>query len=117
MTILLLVLAILMVGGTALLVSGRTPLAKVLPGSTERSAAAGGLAPPVASLPPVLLPDSPTARDVDSIRFGLGLRGYRMDQVDQVLDRLADALNERDAVIGDLRRQLDPGAARTPTAP
>ena len=61
---------------------------------------------PVASLPPVLLPETPSARDVDAVRFGLGLRGYRMDQVDEVLDRLAAALEDRDAVIRNLRSQL-----------
>ncbi|AUZ89319.1 hypothetical protein CVO76_08080 [Arthrobacter agilis] len=65
-----------------------------------------GLVQPVASLPPVLLPDVPAAADVDAVRFGLGLRGYRMDQVDEVLDRLAAALEERDALIGDLRSRL-----------
>ena len=37
--------------------------------------------------------------DIARIRFSLGLRGYRMDQVDEVLDRLAAALAERDALI------------------
>ncbi|MFC3299902.1 DivIVA domain-containing protein [Arthrobacter agilis] len=59
----------------------------------------------MASLPPVLLPEKPTARDVDAVRFGLGLRGYRMDQVDEVLDRLAAALAEKDAVIAGLRAE------------
>jgi DivIVA domain-containing protein len=114
-TILLLVLAILLVGGTALLVSGRTPPARFR--AIGRSIAAEAMAPPVASLPPVLLPDSPTARDVDALRFGLGLRGYRMEQVDQVLDRLAGALDERDAVISDLRGQLGSGTAGSTPAP
>jgi DivIVA domain-containing protein len=129
-TIFLVILAILLVGGTAVLASGRP-----LPVSLQRLSAAGqagsgragagataddgddardaasrwnglGLVEPVASLPPVLLPDAPSAQDVDAIRFGLGLRGYRMDQVDEVLDRLAAALEERDAVITELRARL-----------
>ncbi len=101
MTILLVILAILLVGGTVLFASGR-PLRRV------------GLVEPVAPLPPVLLPENPSARDVDALRFGLGLRGYRMDQVDEVLDRLAAVLEERDAVVADLRSQLAAvrGAAR-----
>lgn len=63
---------------------------------------ADGLQAPVASLPPVLLPPVPAPDDVDKVRFGLGLRGYRMDQVDQVLDRLRDELSARDARIAEL---------------
>ncbi|MCW1250587.1 DivIVA domain-containing protein, partial [Acaricomes phytoseiuli] len=44
------------------------------------------LAPPLPNLPPVLLPERPGPKDVAKVRFSLGLRGYRMDQVDQVLD-------------------------------
>ncbi|WP_298251638.1 DivIVA domain-containing protein [uncultured Arthrobacter sp.] len=117
MTIFLVILAILLVGGTALLVSGR-PLpswaGRRRPGPdgarSGRSDVPGrddlGLVPPVASLPPVLLPAQVSASDVDAVRFGLGLRGYRMDQVDEVLDRLAAALTERDDEILHLRAQL-----------
>lgn len=76
------------------------------PGGTGGPAPLPGLVEPVASLPPVLLPDYPHAEDLDRIRFSLGLRGYRMDQVDEVLDRLADSLRERDTLIGELRAEL-----------
>jgi DivIVA domain-containing protein len=116
-TIFLVILAILLLGGTALLASGR-PLPAVLragaraghedqDGTDAMPARNGmGLVEPVAALPLVLLPDAPGAHDVDAVRFGLGLRGYRMDQVDEVLDRLAAAIEERDAVIRTLRSQL-----------
>jgi len=124
-TIFLVILAILLVGGTALLASGR-PLRQSgsAPaghqhsdndrhrGKDDRSRDGLGLVEPVASLPPVLLPDAASAQDVDAVRFGLGLRGYRMDQVDEVLDRLSIALGERDAVIADLRSQLAARDAR-----
>lgn len=45
----------------------------------------------------------PTADDVDRVRFGIAVRGYRMDQVDRVLDDLHQALAERDRVIEELR--------------
>ncbi|MHA7268891.1 DivIVA domain-containing protein [Arthrobacter sp. HLT1-20] len=61
-----------------------------------------GMAPPVANLPPVLLPDAPQSADVDKLRFSLGLRGYRMDQVDEVLDRLRDELAAKDVRIAEL---------------
>jgi DivIVA domain-containing protein len=51
-----------------------------------------GFEQPPANLPPVLLPANAAPRDVDRVRFSLGLRGYRMDQVDQVLDELRDQL-------------------------
>ncbi|WP_426996443.1 DivIVA domain-containing protein [Pseudarthrobacter sp. N5] len=65
---------------------------------------------PVASLPPVLLPAEAVPADVDSIRFALGLRGYRMDQVDQVLDELRDQLAAKDREIERLNKQI--GAPR-----
>lgn len=61
-----------------------------------------GMAVPVANLPPVLLPDAPEPADVDKLRFSLGLRGYRMDQVDEVLDRLRDELAAKDVRIAEL---------------
>jgi DivIVA domain-containing protein len=51
-----------------------------------------GFGQPPANLPPVLLSANATPQEVDSVRFSLGLRGYRMDQVDQVLDELRDQL-------------------------
>ncbi len=35
-----------------------------------------------------------TSADVGGLRFRVGLRGYRMDDVDRALDRLRDALHE-----------------------
>jgi DivIVA domain-containing protein len=60
----------------------------------------------VANLPPVLLPADAAPADVDRVRFSLGLRGYRMDQVDQVLDDLRDQLAARNAEVERLRTQL-----------
>ncbi|WP_334171630.1 DivIVA domain-containing protein [Sinomonas sp.] len=64
-----------------------------------------GLEEPLPGLPPILLPEKPTAEDVDRIRFSLGLRGYRMDQVDDVLERLRERILEQDAEIAQLRRR------------
>lgn len=60
------------------------------------------LGAPVANLPPVLLPITPEPGDVDKLRFSLGLRGYRMDQVDEVLDRLRDELAAKNVRIAEL---------------
>ncbi|TAK68595.1 MAG: DivIVA domain-containing protein [Actinomycetota bacterium] len=51
------------------------------------------------------------AVDVDEIRFDIGLRGYRMDEVDEVLDRLGDELSARDARIAALQARLDQATA------
>lgn len=54
--------------------------------------------------------DLPTGRlepqDVSRVRFGLAVRGYRMAEVDAVLDRLQEALADRDTRIGDLEEAL-----------
>lgn len=63
-----------------------------------------GLVEPAPSLPAVLLPDDPQPSDVDQIRFAPALRGYRMDQVDEVLEKLASALADRDATIAELQQ-------------
>ncbi|MDQ0663636.1 DivIVA domain-containing protein [Arthrobacter ulcerisalmonis] len=66
----------------------------------------GGFQEPPANLPPVLLPAHAGPGDVEQVRFSLGLRGYRMDQVDQVLDELRDQLAARDAELAELRGRL-----------
>jgi DivIVA domain-containing protein len=43
---------------------------------------------------------------VDGLRFSLALRGYRMDEVDNVLDRLVDELERRGERISELEARL-----------
>ena len=43
-----------------------------------------------------------TAEELRNIRFGVTLRGYAMAQVDDLLDRLALEIAERDALIAEL---------------
>lgn len=68
---------------------------------------------PTSSLPELLLPDGPLEpRDVDNVRFSIGLRGYRMDEVDAVLDRLRDQVADQARQIDELRAELGwPGRA------
>jgi DivIVA domain-containing protein len=69
----------------------------------------GGLEPPTSSLPPWGLPEGAVrANDLDRVRFAPALRGYRMDQVDATLDRLAGELARRDTEIARLRHLVDP---------
>jgi DivIVA domain-containing protein len=42
--------------------------------------------------------------DIDDVHFAVAFRGYRMDQVDSVLDRLAEELIKRDQHITRLER-------------
>lgn len=44
--------------------------------------------------------------DVRAVEFRLARRGYDEQQVDDFLDRVVTALDERDAELGDLRRQV-----------
>ncbi|MDQ1727522.1 MAG: hypothetical protein QOK14_1567, partial [Frankiaceae bacterium] len=61
---------------------------------------------------PVLPADRVGAPDVEAVRFSMALRGYRMDEVDEVLDRLSTEISVRDAEISRLRA----GAAGGPEA-
>jgi DivIVA domain-containing protein len=53
--------------------------------------------------PPVLAGRGVGAEDVQGLRFTMAMRGYRMDEVDAVLDRLAGELSVRDAELSRLR--------------
>ncbi|WP_166486470.1 DivIVA domain-containing protein [Blastococcus saxobsidens] len=61
---------------------------------------------------PVELPEHRrvTSDDVRALRIAVTVRGYRMVEVDWLLDQLAQTLDERDAEITALRAEL---AART----
>lgn len=105
-------LAVVLIGVTAVIGTdiGAGIFRKGRPGSQLID---DGFDEPVASLPPVLLPADPKPADIDHLRFALGLRGYRMDQVDQVLDELRDLLAAKDAEIERLRSQLRSRGPRT----
>jgi DivIVA domain-containing protein len=75
--------AVLLVGGFAALIAGRVgydPLAEAT--TTQHDAA---------------LPEELHAQDVADVHFDTALRGYRMDQVDAVLDRLQRRIAELEA--------------------
>ena len=64
---------------------------------------------------PVELPDdrAVTGDDVRALQISVAVRGYRMSEVDWLLDQFAQALDDRDALIADLRGRL---AAQQPEA-
>lgn len=67
-----------------------------------------GVPEPVVTTSVQPLPSGPVgAADVHDLRFDQAVRGYRMEQVDSVLARLAGELAERDAEIDRLRREQD----------
>jgi DivIVA domain-containing protein len=51
------------------------------------------------------------ASDIQALRFGIAFRGYAMDQVDDVLDRLTTEIATRDATIRELSAAAFQGAS------
>ena len=64
--------------------------------------------PAEADRSPVELPeDRPViGDDVRALRISVGFRGYRMTEVDWLLDQFASVLDERDAELATLRTEL-----------
>lgn len=76
-----------------------------------------GTPEPVVTHSALALPTGPVeAGDLRRLRFDQSLRGYRMDQVDEALGRVAQELAERDAEIARLRRTRS-GELAEPTSP
>lgn len=98
MTWVVTVLLVLLVGALALLVAER-----------------GGASMPAAydDRPDVSLPDGPLrGDDLRGVRLNTAVRGYRADEVDALLARLADELDRRDAPDG----AASPGPRDAPEA-
>jgi DivIVA domain-containing protein len=77
------ILVVLVMGGVAMLASGR----------------GGSMPPAYDDRPDLVLPEGRPleAGDLRRVRFGLALRGYRMSDVDALLDRLAEEREEAEA--------------------
>ncbi|MCH8613678.1 DivIVA domain-containing protein [Arsenicicoccus dermatophilus] len=107
MSLPLILLAVLVVGAL-------TGAVVWLTGTRPAAMAEQALADPVSGSPFEPLPAGPLdPAAVRELRFDQVLRGYRMDQVDEVLERLVGELRERDAEIARLRGDApvlpDPG--------
>ena len=90
--LILLLVAVLLVGVVAAVAVGRVR---------------GGLDEPVRSRRDNALPAGRLGEDdLARARFSVGLRGYRMDEVDAALDRVQAELRERDAEVAALRGAL-----------
>lgn len=91
---LILVVAVVLVALTAAAVLGRVD---------------GSLDDATTTLSHEPLPESPlTASDFADLRFDTALRGYRMNQVDGVLDRLRREIVDLDDEVTRLRRAIPP---------
>lgn len=79
----------------------------------------GGLDPAPVNRADNRLPDGPVRPpDLADLSFTVALRGYRMDEVDAVLDRLTRELAERDHHLARLRSRTRPtGDPQTATGP
>ena len=88
MSLVLLLVILAVIAGIAVVAAGRGE--GLIPSDPERS-------------PRGVLPAGEVGRpDVDALRFTLALRGYRMDEVDDVIDRLLAELDRKDARIAEL---------------
>lgn len=103
---LFLVVALVVLGAIAVVASGRG----------DTLAPAAGAAAHDRSILGLPLPGEPlTGEDLELLRFSVVARGYRPGQVELVLDRVAEALSQRDARIAELERAVAdpaPGSAR-----
>jgi DivIVA domain-containing protein len=82
--------------------------------AVARGQVRGGLEPATTSRAYRPLPEGAmTPEDVDAVRLTVALLGYRMDEVEAVLDRLRDELAARDERIAALERRAGgtPGSA------
>ncbi len=104
MSLFLVFVAIALIGAVVLLSTNVLP--RIFGTGRAGSPLVDGLDDPVPSLPPVLLPERAEPADIDKLRFAIGFRGYRMDQVDQVLDELRSQLAARDLEISQVREEL-----------
>lgn len=96
--VLLVVLLVLVVGAAVALVLGKVG---------GRAVPVDAADDPVATSPFEALPDGPVdADDVGKVRFDMTLRGYRMTQVDEVIDRLRTEIADRDSELRRLRGHL-----------
>ncbi|PID96831.1 MAG: DivIVA domain-containing protein [Actinomycetales bacterium] len=100
---LVLLLAVVLIGVTAAAMLGRID---------------GSLADPTAPLSYLPLPsDRLTSDDLDALRIDTALRGYRMDQVDEVIDRLVREIDVLHGQVEWLSHRAAPGPTESPEVP
>jgi DivIVA domain-containing protein len=90
----LLLIVVLLIGLTAAAVMGRIGGFMAEPTSTH---AFSGV--PTGTL---------SAHDIENLHFAQAMRGYRMDQVDEVIDALSAQLRELESEVASLRAPQEP---------
>jgi DivIVA domain-containing protein len=94
------VVLVLVVGGVAVLAAGRdVTMSEAYEDRPDRTIPAGRAL---------------TSDDLQRVRFSSALRGYRMDEVDALIDRLAADLAAREADLREARRASDPSTPIDP---
>jgi DivIVA domain-containing protein len=87
------VVLVLIIGGIAVLAAGRDDaMTEVYDDRPDATVPAGRLL---------------TAEDLAAVRFSTALRGYRMDEVDALLDRLQADLRAREAAASSQAAQVE----------
>jgi DivIVA domain-containing protein len=76
----------------------------------------GHMSPPTPDRPDPAVPETGLLGrgDIDKVRFSVGARGYRMDEVDDVLDRLAYEIDVRERRIVELEGHPGEGTVAAP---
>jgi DivIVA domain-containing protein len=97
--LLFLIVGVAVIGGAAMLISGRwrDGLPEVPPDGARTAALSEGV--PIGEL---------TVAEIDDVRLEQAPRGYRMDEVDRLVDRLAQEIAARDDEIARLRGEARP---------
>ena len=103
MSIVLLLAVLAVLGGVAVVAAGR---GTAMPDADPDRSPLG-----------VLPLDEVGPTEVERLRFSLAFRGYRMDEVDDVLDRLTAELAQRDARIAELESPAQSTEPAQPTEP
>lgn len=105
MGLLILLVGVAVIGGAAMLISGRwrDGLPEVAPEGAE--SAPIGRDVPVGGL---------TVEDVEAVRLEQAPRGYRMDEVDALVGRLSEEIAVRDEEIARLRADRPSATANPP---
>lgn len=96
MSLLFLLIGVAVIGGVVLLATGRVHGSLPEPDPAPGRAGLDGV--PLGEL---------SADEIDQVRIDQALRGYRMDEVDALVDRLSAEVSARDALLAEQQAEID----------
>ena len=96
MSLLFLLIGVAVIGGVVLLATGRVHGSLPEPDPAPEPAGLDGV--PLGEL---------SADEIDQVRLDQALRGYRMDEVDALVDRLSAEVSARDALLAEQQAEID----------